>query len=147
MLLVMMLLMQRIAVNPLLQSKPAPVAEGSQNVLPADCTIKRSLIPNLLTEAQCKGGEYPAACDECKSKNRPCTPRLGPKYDTSPRRVPQKVTVQAGDEKILQAVYQYLAAGDTVEQILTYMRIGRDLVKSDPMKVLQRSGLYGRSQQ
>jgi len=49
--------------------------------------------------------------------------------------------VQAGEEKVLQAVRKFRAEGDTYENILNFMRIGKELWKADAMSVLQRHGL------
>jgi hypothetical protein len=74
---------------------------------------------------------------------------LDPKDDKSPRQPPQKNLVEAGEgkvldageEKVLQAVKQYREAGATYEDILNFLRIGKDLWKSDPTSVLHLNGL------
>jgi hypothetical protein len=66
---------------------------------------------------------------------------LDPKSDRNPRQPPQRNLVEAGEEKVLQAVKQYREAGATYEDILNFMRIGKDLWKSDPTSVLHRNGL------
>jgi len=79
----------------------------------------------LQSSPQCKGDDFSLPCSLCREKGLKCGPRHLPGQDPSPRTSPTKRVLREGDDLVLDLIHQIRDDGNTTEDILRMIKIGR----------------------